>query len=525
LVELPQSELLVDLYRLVDRLSATKGLQAALDEVLNATLDLLNADMGHVRLVDGKHGLYSFAAARGFPQEYIDYFASLPEAAIQAGPALQSQASGKVVIVEDVETHPPFAGHLDAIRNAGYVAMLAHPLVDRDGRVIGSLSAHFKTHKLPGANRLEVLDLYARLAADAIERASHEEALAVSEARYKALADLSPDAILVNKNQRWAYANASALHLLRAEHADQVLGHDPQEFIHPDFRDAARRRREAVLRGETVANPLLEQRWYRVDGTLVDCEVASGTITWEGGPAVLIICRDVSDRKLAEEALRQAAQLKDEFLGLVSHELRTPLTTIRGYAGLLARKSLPPDLMEESLADLLSESERLNNIVENMLALTRVEVGQMLPSETFEPLDVIKGTVSRFLNTQPTTIELGDFPENCRVVGVPPYLEQVVQNLLTNARKYSPAGAPITITGRIEDGFLCVCVADRGRGISDNDAIFQAFVREQGTAQVSGLGIGLTVCKRLTEAQGGSVRAEPREGGGTIFTFTLPLAH
>ena len=138
-MELPQDDLLVDLYRLVDRLSATKGLQAALDEVLDASLHLLKADMGHVRLVEGKHGLFGFAAVKGFPQEYVDYFARLPEEAIHAGPALQSQASGKVVIVEDVETHPPFTGNLDAIRNAGYVAMLAQPLFVRDGRVIGSL--------------------------------------------------------------------------------------------------------------------------------------------------------------------------------------------------------------------------------------------------------------------------------------------------------------------------------------------------------------------------------------------------
>jgi two-component system sensor histidine kinase KdpD len=160
-----------------------------------------------------------------------------------------------------------------------------------------------------------------------------------------------------------------------------------------------------------------------------------------------------------------------------------------------------------------------------MLALTRVEVGQTLPAEAFDPLDSVNHTVKSFLSTQVSAVvEVEDFPRGVQVLGVPPYLEQVVQNLLSNARKYSPSGAPVTVSGVIEDGFLRICVADRGKGIADAEAVFNAFVREAGNDRVTGLGIGLTVCKRLVEAQGGSIRAEPRDGGGTTFSFTLPLA-
>ena len=84
MLEQPTSELLLDLYRLVDRLSATRGLQSALDEVLAASIQLLEADMGHIRLLEGPEGLYTFAAHAGFPQEYLDYFATLPPAAIDS---------------------------------------------------------------------------------------------------------------------------------------------------------------------------------------------------------------------------------------------------------------------------------------------------------------------------------------------------------------------------------------------------------------------------------------------------------
>lgn len=521
-MELSQSDLLLDLYRLVERLSATEGLQPALDEVLEASLDLLQADMGHIRLTSSPRGLYTFAAHRGFPQEYIDYFAALPPEAIDQGPAIQAQKIDRMVIIEDVSTHPPFTAHLDIIRKAGYVAMLSLPLRDRQQQVIGSLSAHFRTPALPTRDRLQVLELYARLAADAIESAGREEALKESELRYRVLSDLSPEAILVNQGQRWVYANRAAAKMLAADRPEDLLGGDPLDFIHPDFHELARARvRRLATEGEP--NPLLEQQWYRLDGSLFDCEVASAAITWEGRSAVLLICRDITERRQAQEALLSAGRLKDEFLGLVSHELRTPLTTIRGYAGMLARGILPEDLLQQSFDDLLAESERLNRIVENMLILTRLEVGQTVPCESVNMRELVDEAIRSFLSAQPSAkIVRGDFPEDSRVLGVPAYIDQVMQNLLSNARKYSPEGAPITISADADDAFLHVHVMDEGAGVANPERIFEAFVREAGTDKVAGLGIGLTVCKRLIEAQGGMIGAAAREGGGSVFTFSLP---
>jgi PAS domain S-box-containing protein len=521
-VEQPQNELLLELYRLVDRLSAVQGLQPALDEVLEASLHLLQADMGHIRLSQGGPGRYNFAAQKGLPQDYLDYFAALPPEAIDAGPALQALNSGRLVVVEDVTTYPPFAPHLEIIAKAGYVAMLSRPLIDRGQRVVGALSAYFRRPGLPGPERLQILDLYARLATDAIEHAGREEALRESEQRYRVLSDLSPEAILVNQGQRWVYANRTAANMLAARQPEELLDRDPLEFIHPDFHERARARAQRILT-EGESNPLLEQQWYRLDGTLFDCEVASAAITWEGRPAVLLICRDISERKQAQDAMISANRLKDEFLGLVSHELRTPLTTIRGYAGLLARRSLPEDLVQQSLDDLLAESERLNRIVENMLVLTRLEIGQAAPLEPTDVRKVIEQTIATFRSARPAgRIEIEDFATDSTAPAVAAYVEQVVQNLLSNAVKYSPADAPITISCDADDTTLRVHVADRGKGLSDAEGVFEAFVREPGTDRVAGLGIGLTVCKRLMEAQGGTISAAARAGGGSVFTIALP---
>jgi two-component system sensor histidine kinase KdpD len=106
---------------------------------------------------------------------------------------------------------------------------------------------------------------------------------------------------------------------------------------------------------------------------------------------------------------------------------------------------------------------------------------------------------------------------------VPEYVEQVLQNLISNAYKYSPPGSSIDLSAEPEGAFVRFEVADRGRGVSNPDVVFSPFVRESGAEAVAaGLGIGLTVCKRLVEAQEGEITVRRREGGGTIVAFTLP---
>jgi signal transduction histidine kinase len=301
-----------------------------------------------------------------------------------------------------------------------------------------------------------------------------------------------------------------------------LLGRSPREFIHPDFHGAADERSRRVLE-KGAANPPLEQYWLRLDGSRFDCEVTSAPIAWEGEPAVLLVCHDITERKQAEEAILAASKLKDEFLGLVSHELRTPLTTIYGYASLLKRNpNLPPEMVQESLADLLAEAERLNRIVENMLVLGRIDAGQVLDMEPVPVATEINEIVEKFRKRHPDAdVRIASEPQ-VLVTGVQEYLDQVVQNLLSNAYKYSPEGAAITVSTEQQDGLVWVSVSDRGRGVEDSSAIFDAFVRESGAQVVaSGLGLGLTVCKRLVNAMGGTIRVAAREGGGTTFSFSL----
>ena len=229
-----------------------------------------------------------------------------------------------------------------------------------------------------------------------------------------------------------------------------------------------------------------------------------------------------------QEELRRANEAKDEFLGLVSHELRTPITTIYGGAHLLRTRGATID--EESrisvLEDIEHESERLHRIVEDLLVLARVELGEEIATEPVLLQRTVEKSVNTFKKRRPGrefVVQLDDEMAPVRASNV--YLEQILLNLMNNADKYSPPETAIEIVSYMQDGDAVISVMDRGPGIplEEVDLIFERFYRSHRTAkQVGGAGIGLTVCKRLAEAQDGRIWAEPREGGGLIVSFSLP---
>lgn len=230
-----------------------------------------------------------------------------------------------------------------------------------------------------------------------------------------------------------------------------------------------------------------------------------------------------------QEELRIANEAKDEFLGLVSHELRTPITTIYGGARILRSRGdkLNQQSRTEIVEDIERETERLHRIVEDLLVLARLEFGQGIAREPVLLQRVLEKAAKNFGQRNPTrSLELRIASELGPVIGEANYLEQVMRNLLNNAEKYSPQGSPIEVCAEAIGGEAIVSVRDRGPGIAPDEAesIFERFYRAKKTSTISkGLGLGLTVCKRLIEAQGGSTWARPREGGGLEIGFTLPL--
>ncbi len=228
--------------------------------------------------------------------------------------------------------------------------------------------------------------------------------------------------------------------------------------------------------------------------------------------------------------LTAALQAKDDFLGLVSHELRTPLTTLKGTANVLRRHGdlIPVADRAQGLKDIELGAEQLARIVENMLTLAHAEKSG---AAELEP-QLLRRLIEALLTEQREQfagheVTLTASEELLPVYANASYVRHIVGNLLSNARKYSPAGAPIDVTIERDGDYAAVSVSDKGIGLKQEqlDEIFEPFFRsKEGAARASGIGLGLTVCKRFVEIQGGQISAASRPGGGSIFRFTLPLA-
>ncbi len=263
---------------------------------------------------------------------------------------------------------------------------------------------------------------------------------------------------------------------------------------------------------------------------------ADGTLV--GAVNVLV---DITERLAAEEALRASAEalaasaealaasnaVKDEFLGLISHELRTPVTTIFGNAVLLRDRSTIGDRERAMISDISDDSERLLRIVENLLHLTRLGAGTSLEVEPQVLEHVVGTSLDSYRRRHPEReVRLTTTPPST-VVDADSTLELVVENLVSNADKYSAPGLPIDVVISTEGSETEVHVLDRGIGLPDDEDVdvFATFYRaDEARRTAGGIGVGLAVCKRIVEAHGGRMWAEPREGGGADVGFALPIS-
>jgi signal transduction histidine kinase len=265
-----------------------------------------------------------------------------------------------------------------------------------------------------------------------------------------------------------------------------------------------------------------------IDSTEVDVFGGSDLLILETIVRVLSGPIELAD---AAAATKRAQALRDAFIGVISHELRTPITTIYGLSKMLRQRhdTLAPDVRIRAIEDVEAEAERLHRLVEDLLVLSRAEVGRVEIAD--EPLNI------RRLLGRVVDVEAGRLPQRrfeLEIVGELPlvggeetYVEQVIRNLLTNAAKYSAAPTPIRIRAECPGGELIVRVLDEGIGLADTDTdrAFDLFYRSPRATRVAqGAGIGLFVCRQLVEAMGGRIWARPREGAGTEVGFALPAS-
>ncbi len=302
--------------------------------------------------------------------------------------------------------------------------------------------------------------------------------------------------------------------------AAEFMGRRAYEMCAPSLRRALAG--EACELEMDILNPAGGRRYLHA--RYVPDIAADGSVR---GCVALI--NDVTGVREATARLESALAARDDFIGFTTHELKTPLTVILGFADVLARRSeeLGTNTVREVAELLHQEARRLDEIVENMLVLARAD-----RAASDEPV-LLHRSLARVLNSrrwrnhrQEHRFDVSGHPG--LVLSPPGWIEQVLENFVSNAEKYGDEDAPIEVEVAAEPAAVCVRVLDRGRGVSEEQAaqLFEPFFRANPNEPgVPGIGLGLTVCRKLILRLGGEIWLRPRAGGGTEAGFRLPVAH
>jgi len=268
----------------------------------------------------------------------------------------------------------------------------------------------------------------------------------------------------------------------------------------------------------------LEVKRQAKDGRIIDVWLTVTRLVDEKGHPIAVATteRDVTERKRVD-------LVKDEFIGMVSHEMRTPLTVITGAVKTALDARVSPEERQELLTDATVASDRLADILDNLLELSQYQANRLkLERRAVSVVELISQTLTEFRQQPAAHRILLDMRKELPQVAVDPVrFQRILHNLLENAIKYSPGRSEIRVFARQEDGHMVVGVTDQGPGISaeDQKRLFQPFERLSTKGSTSGVGLGLVVCKRLVEAHGGRIWVESKPGEGSTFSFTIPLGN
>ena len=305
-----------------------------------------------------------------------------------------------------------------------------------------------------------------------------------------------------------------------------------QHEVHPDDRErVAEAIRSAVAQGGPYH---AEYRIVRADGSMRWVDGVGQVFRDRDGRSshMVGVCSDVTDRKQAEEALKDADRRKDEFLAVLSHELRNPINAVVGWAQILKSGALSGDTVRHGL-DVIERNARAEaKLVESLLDLSRISTGKLdLQLRAMDLGSVASAAVENarpLAKAKDVAVALESPSEPVPVVADAARLEQVLTNLLSNAVKFTPAGGHVRVQLERADPRVIVRVIDSGKGIAPEflpfvfDRFRQADSRRE--RHHGGLGLGLAVVRELVQAHGGTVTADSAGVGlGSTFTITLPM--
>jgi PAS domain S-box-containing protein len=506
---LRQREFLLQISR---ALTAQLDLSSVLDLVIGVAVDLLAGTSGLIALREDDGELRVRAAAR-LPQDVWPAFAGLLATPLEDGRALGQR-------LQDIaaDTRLPLR------------QVIALPLVFRQATagVIYVFRAAVNVAFSPDDEQF--LQVFADHAAIAVSNARLFEGVLREKQRLDAIIEQSADGVMI-LDGRWRITTFN-----RA--MEQLTGWPREEAI-----------------GRPCAEVLAIQTAQGVNICLVDCPlqrrppevnpVVEGWVTARDGRrryvqsryavqrgpngeflGAIANVRDITHRKIEEET-------QNTFISVISHELKTPVSIIKGYAETLGREDAEWDstTLRDGLTVIGEEADRLARQIGDLLEVSRLHANGLRLELTEWPLPpLVAQVVERFAGQAGNAFSFElRFPDEAPIVYADyERTRAVLENLISNAIKYSPEGGAIRIAGRPDGDHVIVSVADQGIGIAPEEQkqIFERFYRVDNRLrrETQGAGLGLFLSKAIVEAQGGRLWVDSQPGRGARFSFTLPLA-
>jgi len=503
--------------------------------LLRALVSVNRAHAGVLYLADLEGGHLVRSADYGLESLIVDPAAIDEDSAEFAGQLATERHSRSIA---DLQTERRLSNSV--FMKANLKSVLGVPLIDDEERLLGvALIGLLVPHRFTRTEIARVEALASRAAAMIYaaqgidERESALQGARATQQWLELVIAAMPEAVVlaVPPDGRITAENQAAISLLGRGGGPNAELRWPSNLFLPD--GTAPNRADlpietAIRTGEIVTGMELLVRG--ANGAEIPVLVSAAPVKDPDGPTIAIVAvfREIG-------ALKEASRLKDEFVSVVSHELRSPLTPIRGYVQLVARdlsREGGHDSQVARLNSIAGHVDRMTRLVDDLLDVSRLKAGSLeirnrrtdmveLAEEVVRDRDAANSTHEIVLVTEPHPV-IGDWDSD--------RLYQVLDNLIGNAMKYSPAGGVVTVTAGSDpiSGDALISVSDEGPGISpeDRERIFSAFyrTREATASQIAGLGLGLYICHELVAAHGGRLEVRDAPVRGAEFIIRLPRA-
>lgn len=492
-------------------------LDKLLGRILKIAVEMLAGQAGLVALrSDG--GGWRVAVSHGIPAAFVKFMESF----LDSIPDDDNPESFDLTEVNRRFNEITYATSLGLLSGVGL------PLIARQ-RVVGLLFIFRGYSGVFSSNDHALLSSFANQAAIAVQNAQLYTQVTEEKTRLNALLDSMTDGILIlnaeNRVERCnpAFARMAGLSL------DAIIGQ-----MHETIVQWSRRPQGLTLeQAESGGWPLTPHAVLYVEGDLkrpsqpaLPVGVSYTPLLSAEGSLLNILAtfRDIT-------RFRQAEELKSTFISVISHELKTPVALIKGYVSTLRLEDAnwDRDMVQESLAVIEEEADRLGGLIENLLDASRFQAGAMSIKRSDVNLPDLVNRVVKRMQTQTTRHQIAaDFaPDFPVVLADETRLEQVLLNLISNAIKYAPGGK-IQVHGTVRADNVIVCVSDQGPGIAPEDIphIFDRFYRAPDMARNhKGAGLGLYLARAIIEAHDGRIWVDTIPGGGARICFSLPFIH